>query len=88
MVDAAKRQARTAVGAGRHALADARNQRAQHRMCRVSRRDRLGIADDARPQRSHRATKLFRGVDADEKLAEAADQWRLNLIAKGFSDAE
>jgi hypothetical protein len=34
------------------------------------------------------ATKLFRGVDADDKLAEAADQWRMNLIAKGFWDAE
>ena len=30
------------------------------------------------------ATKLFRSVDADDRLAEAADQWRLNLIAKGF----
>ena len=34
------------------------------------------------------ASQLFRGVDADEKIAEAADQWRLNLFAKGFSDAE
>jgi len=31
------------------------------------------------------ATKLFRGLDAEEKLAEAADQWRM-LIAKGFED--
>ena len=34
------------------------------------------------------ASQLFRGVGADEKLAETADQWRLNLIAKGFSDTE
>lgn len=27
-----------------------------------------------------------RGPDADEKVAEAADRWRLNLLAKGFSD--
>ena len=32
------------------------------------------------------ASQLFRGVDADEKLAEAADQWRLNMLAKGFED--
>jgi hypothetical protein len=31
------------------------------------------------------ASQLFRGVDADEKVAEAADRWRLNLLAKGFS---
>jgi hypothetical protein len=32
------------------------------------------------------ASQLFRGVGADEKLAEAADRWRLNLLAKGFFD--
>lgn len=30
------------------------------------------------------ATELFRGVDADEWLAEKADAWRVTLIAKGF----
>jgi hypothetical protein len=34
------------------------------------------------------ASQLFRGPIADERLAEAPDQWRMNLIAKGFSDAE
>ena len=34
------------------------------------------------------ASQLFRGLDADEKVAEAADRWRLNLLAKGFFDAE
>jgi hypothetical protein len=32
------------------------------------------------------ASKLFRGADADERLAEAADQWRRVLIAKGFHE--
>jgi hypothetical protein len=32
------------------------------------------------------ASQLFRGPDADEKVAEAADQWRLNLVAKGFEE--
>ena len=32
------------------------------------------------------ATRLFRGPDADEQVAGAADRWRLNLIAKGFED--
>jgi hypothetical protein len=32
------------------------------------------------------ASQLFRGVDADDKLAEAADQWRPNLVAKGFEE--
>jgi hypothetical protein len=32
------------------------------------------------------ASQLFRGMDADDKLAEAADQWHLNLIAKGFEE--
>jgi hypothetical protein len=32
------------------------------------------------------ASQLFRGPDADEKVAEMADQWRLNLIAKGFEE--
>ena len=34
------------------------------------------------------ATRLFRGPGADEQVAEAADQWRLNMLAKGFSDTE
>ena len=32
------------------------------------------------------ASKLFRGLDADDRLAEAADAWRLTLIAKGFRE--
>lgn len=32
------------------------------------------------------ATELFRGVDADERLAEKADAWRRTLIAKGFGE--
>ena len=32
------------------------------------------------------ASRLFRGPDAEDKLAEAADQWRLNMLAKGFED--
>jgi hypothetical protein len=32
------------------------------------------------------ASQLFRGPDADEKVAEAADRWRLNMLAKGFED--
>ena len=32
------------------------------------------------------ATELFRGADADERLAEKADAWRLTLIAKGFRE--
>ena len=34
------------------------------------------------------ASQLFRGVDADDRLAEAAAQWRLNLIAKGFEEIQ
>jgi hypothetical protein len=29
------------------------------------------------------ATQLFRGADAEERLAEAADTWRLRLLGKG-----
>ena len=32
------------------------------------------------------ASELFRGVDADERLAEKADTWRRTLIAKGFHE--
>ena len=32
------------------------------------------------------ASQLFRGTDADERLAEAADRWRRALIAKGFHE--
>ena len=32
------------------------------------------------------ASQLFRGPNADERIAEAADQWRLNMLAKGFED--
>jgi hypothetical protein len=32
------------------------------------------------------ASQLFRGPDADEQVAEAADQWRLKMLAKGFVD--
>lgn len=34
------------------------------------------------------ASQLFRGVDADEKVAAAADRWRLNMLAKRFTDTE
>src|SRR5262245_58386549 len=34
------------------------------------------------------ATKLFRGPDADEQVAEAADTWRLNLLLKGFREVD
>ena len=29
-------------------------------------------------------SELFRGVDRDERLAEAADLWRLRLLGNGF----
>jgi hypothetical protein len=32
------------------------------------------------------ASQLFRGPDAEDQLAGAADQWRLNLLAKGFEE--
>ena len=32
------------------------------------------------------ASQLFRGADADERLAEMADNWRRTLIAKGFHE--
>jgi hypothetical protein len=32
------------------------------------------------------ASPLFRGLDADECVAERADAWRLTLIAKGFHE--
>ena len=31
-------------------------------------------------------SQLFRGVDCDERLAEAADSWHLALLEKGFSE--
>jgi hypothetical protein len=31
-------------------------------------------------------TELFRGVDRDERVAEAADAWRLALLQKGFTE--
>jgi hypothetical protein len=31
-------------------------------------------------------TELFREVDRDERLAEAADAWQLALLQKGFSE--
>jgi hypothetical protein len=34
------------------------------------------------------ASQLFRGNDADERVAERADAWRLTLIAKGFHEIE
>jgi hypothetical protein len=33
-------------------------------------------------------SQLFRGVDRDERLAEAADAWHLALIQKGFLEVE
>ena len=41
---------------------------------------RLSYGDDVM------RTALFRGVDRDERLAEAADSWHLALLAKGFSE--
>ena len=32
------------------------------------------------------ASQLFRGPDADERLAETADNWRRTLLAKGFRE--
>ena len=32
------------------------------------------------------ASELFRGPDADQRLAEKADAWRLTLIGKGFHE--
>lgn len=34
------------------------------------------------------ATKLFRGADAEEQVAEHADSWRLNLLLKGFREVD
>ena len=34
------------------------------------------------------ATKLFRGPDAGEQVAEHADSWRLNLMLKGFREVD
>lgn len=31
-------------------------------------------------------SELFRGVDRDERLATAADTWRLALLEKGFTE--
>jgi hypothetical protein len=31
-------------------------------------------------------SQLFRGVDHEERCAEAADAWRLALIQKGFTE--
>jgi hypothetical protein len=33
-------------------------------------------------------SQLFRGVRADERLAEVADSWHLALIEKGFTEIE
>lgn len=32
------------------------------------------------------ASQLFRGANADERVAESADNWRFNLLAKGFRE--
>jgi len=32
------------------------------------------------------ASQLFRGPDADERLAEMADNWRRTLLTKGFRE--
>lgn len=32
------------------------------------------------------ASELFRGPNADERLAEKADAWRVALVAKGFRE--
>jgi hypothetical protein len=39
---------------------------------------RLAYGDDVM------RTQLFRGLDRDERLAEAADSWHLALLEKGF----
>ena len=31
-------------------------------------------------------SRLFRGPNADERIADAAGQWRLNMLAQGFED--
>jgi hypothetical protein len=31
-------------------------------------------------------SQLFRGVDCEERCAEAADSWHLALLEKGFSE--
>jgi hypothetical protein len=41
---------------------------------------RLSYGDDVM------RSQLFRGVDRDERLAEAADAWHLALLQKGFSE--
>ena len=33
-------------------------------------------------------SELFRGVDRDERLAEAADSWHLALLEKGFAEID
>jgi hypothetical protein len=45
---------------------------------------RLTYADNNDVMRS----ELFRGVDREERVAEAADAWRLLLVAKGFTEPE
>lgn len=42
------------------------------------------VSDDSGLMRS----QLFRGVDADDRLATAADQWRRALVGKGFTEQE
>jgi hypothetical protein len=32
------------------------------------------------------ASQLFRGSDADKRVAEAADAWQRTLVAKGFHE--
>ena len=83
MIDAPGRPARNALRADRHALADAREQRVECAAFRVE--TGLELRTMYSPQEII-ASQLFRGPDADEKVAETADRWRLNLLAKGFSD--
>jgi hypothetical protein len=45
---------------------------------------RLTYADNSDVMRS----ELFRGVDREERVAEAADAWRLLLLEKGFTEVE
>jgi hypothetical protein len=45
---------------------------------------RLTYADNGDVMRS----ELFRGIDREERVAEAADAWRVLLLAKGFTEVE
>jgi hypothetical protein len=57
---------------------------------RIPRR-RCGSAQESETSRGYalseaHATELFRGTNADERVAEKADAWRLTLMQKGFRE--